>query len=222
MDTFPLASINIWPQPVAYLIMLREPINRLISHYYYVKRTPGHYLYQQVTSTNMDLAAYVGSSISSELNNGQVRLLSGVKTVDTVFGHEPITPEILEIAKSNLSQHFIWVGLFEKFNESLLCLRNRMGWKRIYYAKENRTFARPATQDISRQALQVIEKYNELDLELYEFFDRKFEEHFQEHRIDPKKMISLRLRNKIYGTPHRLLNWAKRVAQRLLCDLFKN
>jgi hypothetical protein len=203
-------------QPATYMTMLREPIDRLISHYYFVKRFPKHYLYQQVTSTNMDLAEYISSGISSELNNGQVRLLSGVETVDTVFGHEPVTREILERAKNNLRQYFVGVGLCERFDESLLLLSHRMGWKHIYYARENITFARPAKRDIPRQTLQVIEKYNEFDLELYEFAARIFEEQLREQNIDHKKLASFHSLNQIYGAPRHLIKQAKHIARSLL------
>jgi hypothetical protein len=209
-------------QPATYVTMLRQPVDRLISHYYFVKRFPRHYLYQQVTSRNMDLADYISSGISSELNNGQVRLLSGVETVDTVFGHEPVTSEILEIAKNNLRRYFAWVGLCERFDESLLLLSNRLRWKHIYYARENVTFAHPSKRDIPRQTLQVIEKHNEFDLELYEFATRLFEEQLQAQNIDRKKVAVFHLLNQIYSTPYHLFKRAEFMARSVLRGYLKN
>src|SRR5688572_24980783 len=37
-------------QPFEYITILRDPVERLISHYYYVLRNPKHYLYSRVTS----------------------------------------------------------------------------------------------------------------------------------------------------------------------------
>lgn len=209
-------------QPASYATMLREPVDRLISHYYFVKRFPRHYLYQQVSSANMNLADYVSSGISSELDNGQVRLLSGVEAVDTVFGHAPVTSEILEIAKSNLLRYFIGVGLCERFDESLLLLSNRLGWKHIYYARENVTFAHPSKQDIPRQTLQVIEKHNEFDLELYEFTARLFEEQLRAQGIDRKKLVAFQSLNQIYSTPYHLFKRAKYTARSVLKRFLKN
>jgi hypothetical protein len=65
------------PQPCAYITFLRDPIDRIVSHYYFVLRTPSHYLYEQVTSQRMTLDDYVRSGISGELSNGQTKLLAG-------------------------------------------------------------------------------------------------------------------------------------------------
>jgi len=102
--------------PSTYITMLRDPIERIISHYYYVLRDPEHYpyLYKKVKSQNMSLNIslkdYVISGISTELDNGQTRLLSGMKNVD--FGCCP--REMLEIAKKNLREHFAVIGLMER------------------------------------------------------------------------------------------------------------
>ena len=68
-------------QPFTYITMLRDPADRIISHYYFVLRKAGHYLYKEVTSRNMTLRDDVVSGISSELDNGQTRLVSGANGV---------------------------------------------------------------------------------------------------------------------------------------------
>src|SRR2546426_12314755 len=42
-------------QPFEYITILRNPVERMISHYYYVLRSPDHYLYDRVTSQKMSL-----------------------------------------------------------------------------------------------------------------------------------------------------------------------
>ena len=46
---------NFLPQPSVYITMLRDPVERVISYYYYVLRTSNHYLYQKVTSEKNEL-----------------------------------------------------------------------------------------------------------------------------------------------------------------------
>lgn len=194
-------------EPTTYITMLRDPIDRIISHYYFVKRAPRHYLYKEVISRNMDLEEYVSSGISSELNNGQVRLISGVEAVDTVFGHNPVSTDILEVAKRNLCEHFIAVGLCERFDESLFLFSSLLGWKNIYYVKENVTQTRPSKQEIRLQTLKTIEKHNELDMELYEFAKHMFEEKLCEQGLGKNGLVTFRLSNRAYGVA---ASWMKR------------
>ena len=60
-----------------YITFLRDPVERLISHYHYVLRRPKHYLYEQVVKDGLSLSDYVTSDISPELSNHQVRMISG-------------------------------------------------------------------------------------------------------------------------------------------------
>lgn len=105
--------------------MLRDPIDRVISHYYHVINRPKHYLYKAVTSRNMNLAEYVRSGLSHEANNGQVRQISGVEAV--FFDREPVSPGVLDVAKRNLSEHFHGVGLLERYDESLILFKKLLG-----------------------------------------------------------------------------------------------
>jgi len=83
--------------------------------------------------------------------------------------------EMLEQAKYNLNKFFIAVGITEKFDESLILFKERLKWKRYpVYLKLRRTPNKPSLNEISKETLQIIEKYNELDIELYEFAKRMF------------------------------------------------
>jgi hypothetical protein len=156
------------PQPSTYITLLRDPIERAISHYYYVLRTPKHHLYKIVTSKEMGLEEYIKSGITKELDNGQTRLLAGPQFnsgVDVEFGH--CTSELLEQAKRNLSTYFKVVGLTEEFDRTLLLLKRTFGWKDIFYLARNVSQKRPSRQEIPAAALRAIEAQHQFDLELY-------------------------------------------------------
>jgi hypothetical protein len=173
--------------PATYITMLRDPVDRVISHYYFVLETPVHYLHREVTSRRMTLSDFVGSGMSTEVSNDQTRLISGVERVNTRLldgeerrtlraGSEPVTAEILEIAKTNLREHFSAVGLFKSFDESLLLFKKVLGWGSVYYVRLNVTKERPAKRQVPREERALIEKHNELDMELYEYARQRFEE----------------------------------------------
>ena len=196
--------------PVSYITMLRDPVDRIISHYYYVLRSPSHYLHNQVVANKMSLDDYVSSGISSELNNGQLRLISGVKKVDSVTGNEPVSTNTLNTAKRNISTHFTAVGISERFDESIVLFRKVLGWKNILYFKRNVAKDRPSRCEISKKTLRTIMKYNELDMELYEFAEVFFEKQVQEQgesfRDEVAKFQHL---NRLYGFVCRRLQQLK-------------
>lgn len=161
--------------PAHYVTLLREPVARIISHYYHVRATPTHYLHELVISQEMTLEKYVRSGICQEVNNGQTRLLSGVEP----HFQEPFPPsaidygsnprELLESALSNLRQHFLVVGLTEQFDHALWLLRQKMGWQYVYYRKHNVSPSRPPVSQVDADTLQVIRDLNLLDFELYQW-----------------------------------------------------
>jgi hypothetical protein len=147
-----------------YVTMLRRPVDRVVSHYYYVLKTPEHYLYH--LAREIGLAEYVGSGISGELDNGQVRQLADCEGVP--FGQ--CDRDMLERAKANLARHFAVVGVAERFDESVVLMRRALGWESVpSYAKLNVNKSKPSVRSIPQGVIRLIEAHNQLDAELYEW-----------------------------------------------------
>src|SRR5690606_18742995 len=114
------------PNESTYITMLRDPVERVISHYDYVLRRTTHHLRARIIESNMDLEAYVTSGITHEMDNGQVRLLSGHDD-DLPFG--ACSELHLQQALRNLREHFSVVGLAERFDHSILLMQHALGWR---------------------------------------------------------------------------------------------
>ncbi len=170
-------------RPFTYITLLRNPIERVISHYYYVLRKKDHYLHKTVLEKNLNLEEYVESKLSVELNNGQTRILAGIDW-GAEFGKCP--PAMLEQAKKNLQKHFTAVGISEKFSDFLQLLHDKLGWVIPKYKSKNISKNRLKIEDIDKGTLAVIEKYNRLDLELYRYGNTLFNSSFQ-NQGDNKK-----------------------------------
>lgn len=208
------------PQPTTYVTVLRDPIDRVISHYYFVLRTPSHYLHDMVVTNRMSLEEYVSSRISPELVNGQTRDISGIGCFEMV----DLSDDVLEIAKRNLKEYFAFVGLGEKFDESLLLMRRTFSWRNIFYVKQNVSRNRPLKSEIPIKTLKAIEEHNKLDMELCEFAKQILEEQIREQGPSFKyELRTFRLLNKVYGTtwksyklPRSGINKLKAVVKSLL------
>lgn len=162
-----------FPQQSTYITIMRDPIERVISHYYYILSEPSNQLHQEVISQNISLKDFLSSGICQEIDNGQTRLLS---TLGASSGYSKCSSEMLESAKNNIQEHFTVVGLTEKFDATLILMQTKLRWKIPVYFKQNTTKTRPSKKDISRDTLRLIESYNELDIELYKYVQNIFEE----------------------------------------------
>jgi hypothetical protein len=200
------------PQKVAYLTFLRDPVARVISHYHYVSRDLNHPLNRVVRDKNMSLADYVASGLSLELNNGQVRLLSG-REHESAFGHCPA--ELLELAMEHMENNFSVVGLVERFDESLVLMGLKLGWQSLWYHKRNVRSPSQANLDPDSAALAVIKKYNELDLELYAAASRKLDRMIAECGPAHTRRLARLRRENIVHAPVALLARAMRYARKL-------
>jgi hypothetical protein len=153
------------PRPTTYIVLLREPLDRLISYYYYVQREAQHYLYDYANTPGMTLKRYVEDRVSLQMDNMQTRLISGVWS-DPGYGE--CDQATLDLAKQNLEEHFAVVGLTERFDETLLLLKRALGWHNVHYARHNVTRDRPRRASLDAETVAVLEAHNQLDIELYQ------------------------------------------------------
>jgi hypothetical protein len=170
-------------QPCTYITIIREPIDRIISHYYFVIQTPHHYLHKKVVSQNMSLKDYVLANLSPELDNGQTKLLA---TDDGMVKYGQYTEELLEIAKDNILKYFSVIGVLDRFDAFLMLLRRTFGWEISHYVKENVTINRPNKNELAEDTLSVLEEHNQLDIRLYKFVRERMD-----NLTTPQNSVSL-------------------------------
>jgi hypothetical protein len=191
---FPHGIHRCLSQPVEYITILRDPIERTISHYYYVLREPTHHLHKRVVSEKIGLKEYVLGCRNKELDNGQTRLIAG-DSFQIPFGE--CRSDLLEQAKHNLQHSFSVVGLTERFDETVLLMARRFGWKKTHYTRRNVTEKRPAREQLDAETLDALEAINTLDLELYAFAKALFEKAVNEQFLFNWKLAGYRAANRI-------------------------
>lgn len=175
------------PAPVTYYTLLRDPIERAVSHYHHVLRkyilsdtregTPNkHPDRQRVLEGGLSLEEYVSSGYCAEMDNGQTRLLAGESGLYDQVPFGQCTPALLEQAKRNLTDRMGVVGLTEHFDASLILIQRLCGWYTPYYRSHNVTPQRPRRDEISPEARLAIEEQTVLDRQLYDFGVQLFHE----------------------------------------------
>jgi hypothetical protein len=156
------------PSPSTYLTLLREPVSRVLSLYRYIIANQRHHLHEWVASKG--LIGFVSSDVDThEVENGQTRQIAGITE------RSSLDPSSLARAKQHLEESFTAVGLVERFDESIMLFKRRLGWRLPFYVRKNVT-GTPATR-ATDEALEIIRSRNTLDIQLYEFgrdlFDRE-------------------------------------------------
>jgi Galactose-3-O-sulfotransferase len=158
---------EVLPQPATYTTVLRDPIERTLSAFYFMRSYKLHPLYWKFKWENWTLEDFV-RRLPRE--NVQCKIVAGA-----VY-EEPCTAEIFEQAKHNLDQHFGVVGLSERFEETLALMKLRFGWKLKSYSSFNITRARPKKRDLSQPTLDLISEKNSFDVMFYDYAARLFQE----------------------------------------------
>lgn len=151
-----------------YFTMLRDPVQRVISDYFFILRKRKRFLREISASGHASLEKFVEKSRVCQMGNHQTRLLA---SVDDRYDAEPAGIEIgqaeLARAKANLAERIGIIGLTEQFDESLILYRKSFGWPDIRYVPRNVSAHKGL--DIPENTIQHIREYNRFDFELYDF-----------------------------------------------------
>lgn len=166
---FDLSLSKLLPPDTRFFTLLRDPVERAISHYYHYRRQatdPIHPLALRSTLTE-----WVSTCGLVEMDNGQTRRLAG--GINLPCGE--VTEQMLERAKSNLARNFAVVGLTERFEESLILLHRAFNWRLNGFAAHNVGNNRPRRTDVGEDTVKVIKDCNRFDSDLYQFAAARFE-----------------------------------------------
>jgi hypothetical protein len=162
------------PNAAGYFTVLREPVARVISYYNFIRRTPDHYLYDEVIGKDLSLHALLESGLPLMMNDAQVRLLSGVWG-EPEFGE--VSLAMLETAQQNLADSFIVVGLTEQFDKTLLLLKEKLNWQQdISYQRLNVTRQGVSEKRLPKETVELIKRVNRQDIALYAYAQDLFKE----------------------------------------------
>jgi hypothetical protein len=153
-----------FPEDARYVTMLRDPVDRLLSHYHAVSRrrrlkSPGDPLEPETTIDDL-IEQHV------LFDNLHVRMLS-----DAEDPAGPVTEDHLRQAKHNLKE-FTAFGLVDRFDESLVLLGRRLGLRSLLAPSQRVNVERPGVDEPA--VVAAARRHNELDVKLYRYASRLF------------------------------------------------
>jgi hypothetical protein len=171
------------PQPPLFITLFRHPIDRIISLYRFWRRASQQHIiipagYQQVfeKANALSLQEFACDPAILDCSNAQTRQLIAHSEPDAT----PLDFPDLERAKSRLDQ-FTFVGLTDRFEESLQLLSFIFGWNPVIEHQPIMVApTRSSRADVSSEIVEAIASRNFLDLALYEYAINLFEARYQQ------------------------------------------
>lgn len=173
------------PQPYTYITFLRDPVERVISAYYFARNYLLHPKHRWISKLTLEEYARVSPN-----HNVQCKYLSGRPFVGD-FHAGDCNAEMLETAKENLDRYFSLVGITERFDEGLAILKIIFGWEIAKYANFNVTKSRQAKTSLPAATVELIADRNKYDMALYEYASTIFGQTRAQYGDEVQRRITL-------------------------------
>lgn len=148
--------------PSEYVTMVRHPVDLTVSNYLFTLRRSDHPRHKVLVENKRSLKDY-----ALEMANYQVKRLG-----DFSLGDERLD-DPFEQAMANLA-NFSVVGITERFDESLIVMKRRYGWRMPFYVSLN-TAGQSHESVLDEETRQVIEEANQQDMTLYQEANRQLD-----------------------------------------------
>lgn len=172
-------------RPIRYATFMRAPVKRCLSLY-------NHLANLSFKGNPPKFKELIKAPIGVQFDNYQTRMISGCYPK---FGQ--CNREMLELAIKRIENEFDFVGITELFNESLVVATDKLGWKVIPYTIHNTSVQMGAnmTGHLSSEGqnndLELIQKLNLLDIELYDYCKNKLLANLEETSEWHQKLLAL-------------------------------
>jgi len=175
--------------PSDYITMLRNPLDIVVSEYYYLHNSPLKDWHRAIADFKaMSLGDFARSGFNITTNH-QTRVLARIWST-FLERSVPVDEAAFSRAKESLRRDFLCVGITERFDESLLVMKRRLGWRSIYYFRENKTPGRRPTKSIAPGDRDAILERNHIDLALWKFANELLDKEIEDY--GPNFMRDLR------------------------------
>ena len=159
-------------RPCTYITVLRDPIERVVSYYYFLQRNQNAIVKDRTLQEFVRHFSGVHNSMTCYLSGLTLKAQlqePGVDVKTLQFANHT-----LEQAQKNIARHFKVVGFLDRFDETCILLQRKLGWNFSSYVRKNVAKRRNLIDGVSAKDLELIRQYNQLDLQLYADAREKF------------------------------------------------
>ena len=158
----------LFDSPSRYMAFLRDPVERTISHYSYIRWQPLHAWHDLINGAGISLEQWVRRGEADAVDNLQVRRLTVRSDDDVRFGET--TRQMLDEAKRVVEERIAFLGITERYAESIGLFAEQLRWREpVEVERLNVSPNRVAAADLPATTREAILEHNALDMELYAF-----------------------------------------------------
>jgi hypothetical protein len=190
---------------IRYLTMVREPIERALSHYSHIMRDPGHYLHARAkqlgdfgsflrdtematTLTNFQVRSLTSDfdpfAIAASLSPEQIANLEIERAIEVAMPSRP-DRELLEQAKQRLLQ-MCFVGVTERMADSVSHVCSKFAWTPPSALESlNLSEGRIQSSQLPGRDLDLLAELNQEDVSLYAFANELLDRQQLTHALTP-------------------------------------
>ena len=209
----PACIHNFISRPCRYIILLREPLERAISDYYFILTSAQHPRYEWYNREKVTLEEHLREERGSTPDTIKLLLYPklefhpDIPTIEKWRGFESYTVnEMIEESKRKLREDFFQVGILDRFGEFVFLLSRRLKWQSPYYRIANQNPSRlraDARNTIDTELLSYFYAANRIDYQLYEYACSLFAAQWSESGISGPAAIRYRMMNRFHGVYRR-------------------
>ncbi len=176
-------GIHKWiPNSWTYTTVIRDPIKRVISNYFYEntrRRKLG------LPEADYTLEEYILTKSPMQVHQQLRLIIGGDEDIKTILHHKPLPDDAVEIALSRLQEHFCVAGLLEEYELSIMLMAHVLGWSRVwFYPRLNTATKRASLEDFPLKTQRLLKKLTEPEREFYEQARQRFYEQVQSVEAD--------------------------------------
>lgn len=165
----------------SYMTLLRNPVDRVVSWYKHQARNPRSPFYEPISQSHLSLADIIQRGLAPEVNNHSVRILcvdylnprrEKIRDSCSAFFltkqlYQFSAKRHLKTAWERIEKYFCFAGTVDRLDvfQQFLARRNGLDAAAISVPVEN--VAPDKEFNLDPRTLRLVERANELDLELY-------------------------------------------------------
>ena len=202
---------TIFDRPVQFFTIVREPVDRAISHFFHNRASDHLPCYPFIQ--NKTIEQYLDSGMGIDVDNHQVRVLSGCASLDCEWDLQgralsaaPVERYHLELAKRNIEERFIVAAPMEQFSALVWFFKRLYNWpihRALFKIRNDSAGAgRPTVDVVSAEVRNRLRQMNKYDTELHEWVKGRFAD--QVEQLEPTFSQEVRRFEQLNGYMRRI------------------
>lgn len=151
-----------WPEAKR-LTIIREPVDRMISHYHFARTSPNHYLFETINKQQLSLEQYASSGLSPEIINNYARRFAGITSEESRRAPEESAHRTLEIMLSEYSV----IGFTDNLDAAMIAIGDQCQFPFPAWKPERRNTNHLRPRQLNDSTIELIQQINAADVLLF-------------------------------------------------------